>query len=230
MTRLVILQSNYIPWKGYFDLVNDSDIFVFHDDLQYTKNDWRNRNRIKTVKGLRWLTIPVGSSEKRLICEVLLPITPWGAKHYSLLRESYSCSPFFEDYRHLLECFYVNSSITTLSAFNQSFTKALANELGITTSFHDSREFNPQGSKLNRLIDLIKKTGADTYISGPSAKAYIDEERFKQEGIKLIWKDYTGYPEYSQRFPPYAHAVTVLDLLFNVGPEAPHYIWGWRKE
>jgi hypothetical protein len=230
MTRVVILQSNYIPWKGYFDLINDSDIFVFYDDLQYTKNDWRNRNKIKTARGLQWLTIPVGSSGKRLICDVLLPNNPWKTKHHSLLEESYSRSPFFGDYSKLLESFYVNSSLATLSAFNQTCTKVLAAELGITTSFHDSREFKPQGSKLDRLLDLIKKTGADTYISGSSAKAYIDEERFKQEGIKLIWKDYSGYPEYPQRFPPFEHAVTVLDLLFNVGPEAPQYIWGWREK
>ena len=105
----------------------------------------------------------------------------------------------------------------------------IAKHLGINTVFRDSREFCSQGAKFDKLFDLIKKTGADTYISGPSAKAYIDEERFQQEGINLIWKEYSGYPEYSQQFPPFEHAVTALDLIFNVGSKASYYIWGWRE-
>lgn len=130
----------------------------------------------------------------------------------------------------LLEKLYVKATWKSLSELNQFATRAIAEALGIKTSFLDSRSFETDGSKLHRLLSLVMKTGADTYISGPSAKAYIDEERFNQEGIKLIWKDYAGYPEYSQRFPPFEHAVTVLDLLFNVGEEAPYYIWGWREE
>lgn len=230
MTRLVVLQSNYIPWKGYFDLINDSDIFIFHDDLQYTKNDWRNRNKIKLPNGPQWLTIPVGTSEKRLICEVQILDKAWQRNHYARLVEAYSATRYYHQYQHLLDAFYLHATWTSLSELNQGFIKAIAGELGITAAFLDSRDLHPQGAKLDRLIDIIKKSGATSYISGPSARAYIDQDRFNREGIRLFWKDYSGYPQYTQRFPPFEHAVTVLDLLFNVGPEAPHYIWGWREK
>ena len=230
MTRLVILQSSYIPWKGYFDLIHDADSFIFYDDVQFTKNDWRNRNRIKTPQGSQWLSVPVGSKIDRMIYEVEIASISWQSKHLSSLKSNYCKSPFFGQYSSLLDTIYLQNQWKSLSELNQCATRAIADALGIKTELIDSRVFEPSGAKLDRLFSLIKQTGADTYISGPSAKAYIDEERFKQEGIKLIWKDYSGYPEYPQRFPPFEHAVTVLDLLFNVGPEAPHYIWGWREQ
>lgn len=230
MTRLVILQSSYIPWKGYFDLIHDADLFVFYDDVQFTPRDWRSRNQIKTPDGTKWLSVPVGSKRSRLICDVDVPNDRWQHDHYLSLKNLYSKAAHFQGYSWLLETIYKERSWGSLSELNQFVTRLIAKELGIKTLFRDSREFCSHGLKLEKLIDLIKETGADTYISGPSAKAYIDEERFRQEGIKLIWKDYSGYPEYPQRFPPFEHAVTVLDLLFNVGPEAPRYIWGWRGE
>jgi hypothetical protein len=230
MTRLVILQSSYIPWKGYFDLINDADLFVFYDDVQYTKNDWRNRNKIKTAQGALWLSVPVGSKINRRIHEVDITSSQWQSKHLALFTQNYSRSQYFKEYLHLLEKLYVKTVWKSLSELNQYATRIIAESLGIKTTFLDSRSFETDGSKLDRLLSLIMKTGADTYISGPSAKTYIDEDRFKQEGISLIWKDYSGYPAYPQRFPPFEHAVSVLDLLFNVGPRAPYYIWGWRGE
>ena len=230
MTRLVVLQSSYIPWKGYFDLINDADLFVFYDDVQFTPRDWRSRNRIKTPHGTKWLTVPVGSKRSRLICDVKISDDRWQHDHYLALFNLYRKSPYFSDFKWLLEVIYKEKSWKSLSELNQSATRLIAKQLGISVLFHDSREFCSQGSKLEKLIDLIKKAGADTYISGPSAKAYINEEHFNREGIKLIWKTYDGYPEYPQRYPPFEHAVTVLDLLFNVGPEAPRYIWGWREQ
>ncbi len=230
MTRLVILQSNYIPWKGYFDLIHDADLFVFYDDVQFTKNDWRNRNRIKTPHGSQWLSVPVGSKIDRKIFEVEVATSSWQVKHLSSLRSNYCKSPFFEQYSFLLDEIYIHKQWKSLSELNQFSIQAIANALGIKTELMDSRVFKSSGFKLDRLLSLIKQTDADVYISGPSAKSYIDEERFMQEGIKLIWKDYSGYPEYPQRFPPFEHSVTVLDLLFNVGPKAPFYIWGWRDK
>jgi len=229
MTRLVILQSSYIPWKGYFDLANDADVFVFYDDVQFTPRDWRSRNQVKTQHGVKWLTIPVGSKRSRLICEVEIPDPHWQREHFLTLKNLYSKAPFYKDYVCLLEKLYLDQRWSSLSHFNQSAILVISESLGIHTHFRDSREFHSEGAKLDKLMDLIKKTDADTYISGPSAKAYIDEDRFKQEGINLTWKDYSGYPEYPQRFPPFEHAVSVLDLLFNVGPDAPYYIWGWRN-
>ena len=204
-------------------------MFIFYDDVQFTPRDWRSRNQIKTSHGKKWLSVPVGSKRSRLICDVDIPSDRWQRDHYSTLLNLYNKSPYFLDYRWLLDSLYKDTSWTSLSGLNQFAIRLISEHLGIETSFYDSREFCSQGAKFDKLFDLIKKSGADTYISGPSAKAYIDEERFRREGIQLVWKDYSGYPEYPQRFPPFEHAVTVLDLLFNVGPESPYYIWGWRE-
>jgi hypothetical protein len=119
--------------------------------------------------------------------------------------------------------------LTSLSELNQSLISHIAKEfLGITTRLGDSRDYGVAGRKFDRLLDLAVQRGATTYISGPAAKAYIVPERFAEAGIALEWKDYAGYPEYPQRFAPFEHRVSILDLLFNVGPDAPHYIWGWR--
>jgi hypothetical protein len=231
MKHVAILQSNYIPWKGYFDIIHDVDLFVFHDDLQYTKGDWRNRNRIKTPAGPKWLTIPVGTSENRLICEVGLPRSGWAGKHWEKLEQSYGRSPFFETYRTFFEDLFGRMEFDTLSELNRHLIEHISREfLGIETKFGDSRTYAPLGRKQDRVLDLLKKAGATTYVSGPAARAYIDEDRFTAENIEIVWKDYSGYPEYDQPHPPFAHDVTILDLLFCLGPDAPRYIWGWREE
>ena len=229
MNTVAVVQSNYIPWKGYFDIIHDVDLFIFYDDVQYTKNDWRNRNRIKTPSGPEWLTIPVGKSENRLICEVGLSDNSWSQKHWATLRQNYRRAPFFAEYEVVLEEFYLGRRWASLSELNQQFIQTVAREcLGIETRFRDSREYSPIGSKLDRLLDLLRKAGATRYVSGPAAKTYIDAERFLAAGIELVWKSYEGYPEYPQFYPPFVHGVSVLDLLFHKGPSAGEYIWGWR--
>lgn len=226
-----MLQSNYIPWKGYFDIVHDVDLFIFYDDVQYTKNDWRNRNKIKTQNGAAWLTIPTGTNLDRLICEVSLSDERWAKNHYKTLVQYYAKAPFFRQYQPLLEDIYLARRWGSLSELNQYLIKVIARDcLGITAEFADSRSYGASGKCLDRLLDLLKKAGAGEYISGPAARDYIDESRFVDAGIQLIYKDYSGYPEYPQFFPPFDHYVTVLDLLFHAGPDAPYYIWGWRKE
>jgi hypothetical protein len=228
--RVAISQSNYLPWKGYFDLIHDADLFIFHDDLQYTKNDWRNRNRIKTNRGLTWLTIPVGTNEHRLINEVALPADPgWRSKHWRLLQENYCHAPHFARYTDFFREVYEQRSWTRLTELNQFLIKTIAWEfLGTTTEFIDSSRFGLTSRKQDRVIDLLKATGATTYISGPAAKAYLDPAHFAAAGIELVWKDYSGYPDYPQPHPPFEHAVAIVDLLFCAGPEAQRYIWGWR--
>lgn len=229
MKRVAIIQSNYIPWKGYFDIINDADLFVFHDDLQYTKNDWRNRNKIKTAQGPSWLTIPVGDRENRLICEVELRDDSWRMKHWARIKQSYSRMPYFRQYCDFFENVYLESNWGNLSELNQYLIRTISKEfLGIRAEFRDSREFHPKGDKLDRLLDLLSQAGATTYISGPSAKAYIVDDRFVDAGIELIYKDYSGYPEYPQPYPPFEHAVSIVDVLFNCGPQSAFYIWGWR--
>ena len=226
--RVAILQSNYIPWKGYFDIIHDVDEFIFLDDVQYTKHDWRNRNRIKTAAGPRWLTVPVGQSQSRFICEVDLPATDWPHRHWRRLQSSYATAPHFETYRAGLEDIYLHRRWHRLSDLNQHLVRAIAGWLGITTRFRDSRELPLQGRKQDRLLEILGRVGATVYVSGPAARAYLDPRRFADARIELRWKDYGGYPEYPQLHPPFLHEVTVLDLLFHTGPDAAHCIWGWR--
>ena len=224
---MAVLQSCYIPWKGYFDILHDVDLFVFLDDVQYTKEDWRNRNRVKTARGLAWLTVPVRNHGQPLICEVEIADRTWAATHWRQLREHYRQSPHFGRLEPFFEPIYRDRTWTLLSDLNQTTIRAIARDLlGITTEIQDSRSYNPQGRKLDRLLDLLRQVGATEYVSGPAARAYIDPRRFAEAGIELIWKDYSHYPEYPQLFPPFEHHVSVLDLLFNTGPDAPLFIWG----
>lgn len=230
MKTVVVLQSNYVPWKGYFDLVHDADAFIFYDDVQFTKNDWRNRNKIKTPQGAEWITVPTGTDKDRLICEVEIKNALWQAKHWKTIQHNYGKCPHFSRYQSFFEDIYLSRKWTNLSELNQHLIRTISRDfLGITTEFCDSREFDASGHKLDRLLELVVKAKADRYISGPAAKEYIEPARFADAGIELVWKDYSGYPEYPQRFPPFEHGVSILDLLFNVGPDAPWYIWGWRN-
>lgn len=229
MKRVAVIQSNYVPWKGYFDIIQSVDLFIFHDDLQYTKNDWRNRNKIKTPAGAAWMTIPVGTSEHRLICEVELKDASWQKKHWNLLSTHYAGAPHFRTYSEFFRDVYLGTRWNDLSSLNQQLIMRISRELlGIRTEFRDSRELRPEGAKQDRLLDLLEKAGADSYLSGPAAKDYIEPERFAAAGIELLWQSYAGYPEYPQLYPPFEHGVSILDLLFNVGPDAPYYVWGWR--
>lgn len=224
-----MIQSNYIPWKGYFDIIHDADLFIFYDDLQYTKNDWRNRNKIKMPNGVNWITIPTGTDLNRLICEVTLSDAGWQKKHWNAIRNSYSKAPHFQKYSDFFENVYMERRWCNLSELNQFLIKSIAHEfLGITTEFCDSRQYNLQGKRLDRLVELVTKAGASTYVSGPAARDYIDRHRFADAGIELVYKSYAGYPEYPQLYPPFDHGVSIIDLLFSVGPDAPRYIWGWR--
>lgn len=228
--RVAILQSNYLPWKGYFDIINDVDLFIFYDDVQYTKNDWRNRNRIKAAQGPEWMTIPAGDGIDRLVCDVVLANPSWQVKHWRTLSQNYGKCAHFARYREYFEHVYLSERWEKLSDLNQSLITRIAGDfLGLQTVFADSRAYPAPGAKLDRVLELLAACGAKSYVSGPSAKDYIDPRRFDGAAIELIWKDYSGYPPYPQRFPPFEHGVSIVDLLFNTGPEAGEYIWGWRK-
>lgn len=228
--RVALLQSSYIPWKGYFDIIRAVDPFIFFDDVQFTSRDWRSRNRIKTAAGPLWLTVPVGSAIHRRICDVPLPELGWERRHLRSIVQSYARAPYLKRWLGLLEWIYLEHRCASLSEFNQRATRALAQEaLGIRTEFRDSREFEGSGSKLDRLLDVLQRAGASDYLSGPAARDYIDAARFEQLGIGLAYQDYAGYPDYGQPHPPFDHQVSVIDLLLTEGPRAPWYIWGWRS-
>jgi len=228
--RVGVIQSNYLPWKGYFDIIHDVDEFIFYDDVQFTASDWRTRNRIKTPQGVQWLSVPAGPSPNRLICEVMLPDPRWQKKHWQSLRQNYSKAPHFDSCREFLEHSYLGMTWTSLSDLNQYLIRHIATDLlGIGTVFSDSRRHAPQGQKLDRLLDLLIKAGATSYVSGPNARDYIEPARFAAMGIELRYKDYSDYPTYPQLYPPFEHAVSIIDLLCNTGSRAPEYIWGHRE-
>lgn len=229
--RVAIVQSSYIPWKGYFDIIHDVDEFVFLDNVQFTSRDWRSRNRIKTANGLFWLSVPAGSDRNRRICDVVLGDPSWQAKHWKSILHSYSKAPYFNAYRPLFEELYLGRRWNNLSEMNKEMIKRIAEDvLGLSPRFSDSTEYAPAGTKFDLILDLVAKTGATTYLSGPSARGYIEPDRFMAQGVMLEYKDYRGYPEYPQLYPPFEHAVSILDLLFNTGPDASKYIWEWREK
>lgn len=224
--KVAVVQSNYIPWKGYFDLINMADEFILYDDVQYTRRDWRNRNKIKTKDGLMWLSIPVNSkgNYSQPIKETTISEPTWNSRHWKSIASSYTGARYFNDYKELFENLYLGSSETHLSQINFRFIAAVCEFLNIRTKISWSMEYHLIAGKTERLVDLCQQARATTYISGPTAKGYLDETLFRQVGISVQYIDYGGYPEYDQLFPPFHHQVTVLDLIFNAGSHARKYM------
>ena len=231
--RIAIVQSNYIPWKGYFDLINMVDEFILYDDVQYTRRDWRNRNLIRTANGLRWLTIPVGTRGKynQNICETRIDDKSWAENHWTALKHNYASAPYFKKYTDIFARTYEEcGKAEYLSHINLSFLLAICHILKITTRIRYSMEYNIKAvGKTERLIALCKVAGGNYYLSGPAAKIYIKEDIFRQENMTLAYMDYSGYPEYPQLYPGFEHGVTILDLIFNTGPDAPKYMKSFSK-
>jgi hypothetical protein len=226
MIRAAISQSNYIPWKGYFDMIASVDAFVIYDDMQYTKRDWRNRNLIKTPQGLRWLSIPVEVSGKyfQKIKDTRIADKSWSRSHWAILEVNYKGSPFFQEVAEWLKPLYLNCDLDYLSEVNVSFLGSIMDYLGIRTPLRMSSEFFLEQERSERLAGICQQIGADHYVSGPAAKAYMDLAVFETRGIEVSYFDYAGYPEYTQQFPPFEHGVSILDLCFNVGAEAKNYM------
>ena len=224
--RVAIVQSSYIPWKGYFDLIGSVDEFVLYDDAQFTRRDWRNRNRIKTPDGLKWLTVPVETKGKydQAIKDTRVSDPSWAEKHWKSLVHAYSRAPCFSAYAASIEETYQDASNEDLSLINHRFLTVICGILGIDTEITWSMDYGATGRKSERLVDLCQRAGATEYLSGPAARAYLDGPLFEEAGIDVIWMDYGGYPEYDQLYPPFEHHVTVLDLIFHVGPGAPDHM------
>lgn len=216
--KLAISQSNYIPWKGYFDLIASVDRFVIYDTVQFTKNDWRNRNVIKTPAGLQWLSIPVGDNIHRTIQEVLLPQSPWRVKHWKSLVAAYGKAPFFAEVASWLEPLYRQTGDTTLSAFNVRLIRSICQQLSIETDIvlHDG--VHREKDRVLKLIELCQRHGADTYVSAPAGKNYIDADTFHAHDVRLEWFEYPEYPTYAQLHGQFVHRVSILDALFHCGP------------
>jgi len=217
MKKISISQSNYIPWLGYFDLINRVDEFILYDDVQYTRRDWRNRNKIKTPKGLKWLTIPVDVKGKyfQKINETKISDKGWAVKHWQQIKQNYAKAKNFKKYKDIFEELYLSCKEEYLSEINHKFIIAINQILGIKTKIRFSGEFEIYGDRTEKLINICKQCSATVYISGPAAKTYFDEELAKKENIQVKWMNYDNYKEYGQLYPPFEHGVTILDLIFN---------------
>lgn len=226
----VILQPSYIPWRGHFHQIQRADVFVFLDDVQYDRRGWRNRNRIKTANGSQWLTIPVlakGAATTNIaIRDIYIAWDrPWHRKHWTALEMSYQRAPHFRTYRELLEPCY-RAHPDRLADFTIALTMKIAEALGLRgRRFLRSSELRTRGHKTDRLVEILTRVGASHYVTGPSARGYLDEDKLTRAGVTLEYMTY-DYPEYHQLHPPYDPQVSIVDLLFMQGPDAGRLIWG----
>ena len=224
--RIAIVQSSYIPWKGYFDLIRAVDEFVLLDDVQFTKRDWRSRNRIKTQHGPQWLTIPVmvkGRYTQR-IRDAVVDDARWADEHWQRIKGAYARAPFFRDIGPVIERLYATATDAHLSHINHHLLSGICRLLSIETPIRWSSDYALESEPTARLVGICRQAGATEYLSGPSARAYMDPSAFAAAGITLTYADYDGYPEYPQFHPPFDHAVTAIDLVMHTGPQAPRYL------
>jgi hypothetical protein len=217
-----ILQPGYLPWLGFFEQLQKSDVFILYDDVQYDKGGWRNRNKIKTAKGNQWLTIPVRVKflQKPLIYEVKIDNTSnWRKNHLLSLHSNYTKADFFKDCIGIFEEAY-NKEWEYLAEIDIYFITRIAEYLGIDVKkIKRSSQLNPKGDKMERLINLCKSFGADTFYEGYAGKNYIDDKMFEREGIKVIYQEYK-HPVYQQLYGEFIPYLSVVDLLFNCGPKS----------
>ncbi|MFT4162415.1 WbqC family protein [Shinella sp.] len=226
MKKIAIVQSNYIPWKGYFDMIAAVDEFILYDDMQYTRRDWRNRNKIKTPQGLQWLTVPVNVKGKyhQTIRETRLDDQAWRETHWKSLSYNYGKAPYFSEISHLLEPVLLKGQQVFLSDLNRDLLIAICIYLGITTRIRCSSEFALREGKSERLLGVCLDAGAEIYVSGPAARDYLDSTIFTLAGISVEWFDYSHYREYPQLWGAFEHGVSILDLLYNCGPQSASFM------
>lgn len=206
------------------------DEFILYDDMQFTRRDWRNRNQIKTKDGVKWLTVPVEVKGKyfQKINETRISDKNWGREHWNTIVHSYSKAKYFKEYKDAFEEIYINTSEELLSKVNHKFLQTVNDILGISTKMRWSSEFRLLDEKTERLVDICKSSGATDYYSGPAAKAYMNEDLFKEANINVHYFDYSGYPEYHQLHGEFTHAVSIIDLIFNEGPDATKYMKSFK--
>ena len=225
--NIVITQSNYIPWKGYFDAIAIADYFVVFDEMQYTRRDWRNRNKIKTPQGLKWLTVPVEVKGKfyQKINETTDVDSSWTSLHWKSICHNYSKAPFFQQTKEMVEDWYKQAALAnTITEVNLIFLRGISDFLGFKTKFLFSKDFELLEDKTERLIHICKQLDGKQYYTGAAARAYMNEGLFEEAGIGLNYFDYSGYPEYLQLHGGFEHGVSILDMIFNLGDETRHYL------
>lgn len=226
--KIAISQSNYIPWKGYFDNIALVDEFVIYDDMQYTKRDWRNRNKIKTANGLKWLTIPVEVKGKyfQKIKDTKISNKNWSFSHLEKLKHNYTKSPYYKEIMPFVEEMYLGSkSLNSISEINTFFIQRICDFLGINTKISFSWDYELIGDNpTDKLVNICLQSSATDYYTGPAAKNYMDESAFNKKEIHVHYYDYSGYKEYTQLHGDFEHGVTILDLLFNEGINSMNFL------
>ena len=225
---IVILQSNYLPWKGYFDLMAAADEFLLFDEVQFTKNDWRNRNRIVLAGKLHWLTLPVRTAGRfgAAIRDVEVADTGWAASHWQTIRQAYRGAPHFKAIGAALEQDYAATApLTQLSRINEHLLRSIAGLLRLDTAIlHADIVPRTTDDPTQRLLEICRARGATTYVSGPAARSYLELTAFRDAGIAVCFADYSGYPTYPQGCTPFEHGVSVIDPLMQCGPDARQHL------
>lgn len=223
--KIFISQSNYIPWKGYFNSISNTNIFVVFDEMQYTKRDWRNRNLIKTPNGLKWLTIPVEVKGKyfQKINETKVSDKKWNKSHIGLIKQNYSKAKCYKETIDWVEELYMNCNFEYLSEINLYFIQEINKYLNINTEIRFSKDFDLHEDRNQRIINICKDLNATDYYSGPAAKFYMDEELFRNNNLKVHYFDYTNFEKYDQLHSDFEHAVSIFDLILNEGDDSVNY-------
>ncbi len=230
---IAILQSAYIPWKGYFDIINLADEFILYEDVQYTKNDWRNRNLIKTTQGSQWLTIPVHGSLSVLLKDTQVSSHHWVVKHLKTITNHYSKAKYFNQYEKIFISLYEKcKEEVLLSEINFLFIKTICEILMIKTKINWSMEYSDEThgilDKTQRVIALCKAAKATRYISGPAGRNYINENLFREANIELFYMNYSDYPTYDQLYGEFIHQLSIIDLIFNTGQNATKFMKSFK--
>ena len=225
---VAILQSNYIPWKGYFDIIAAVDEFLIFDEVQYTRRDWRNRNKIVQGAEPIWLSIPVATKGKynSPVRDMFIADKSWARKHWMSIRHAYSKAAYFDDVGPVLEAIYERAAgLERLTEVNLLFLQQLVEFLNVETTILTTDAIaRTTEDATERLVEICTARNAKAYLSGPAARAYIVKSQFDKSGIELLYADYGGYQEYEQGTATFEHGVSILDLLFRFGREARSHL------
>ena len=224
--KVAVIQSNFFPWRGYFKLISSVDEFVFYDSVQYTRRDWRNRNKIKMQNGPAWLTVPVQSKGNYYskISEIKTLDSDWKRQHLSKIKNAYKPAPYFESVYELIKKIYSGPSVIGLSDFNIKIINEILEYLDINTkTIRLERNTDTEG-KNKKLIEICKLLGASTYVSGTLAQSYIDEKEFQLQGLDVAWFDYGEAKVYKQLWGDFSPNLSIIDLLFNLGRSTKSYL------
>lgn len=221
--RVAISQSNYIPWKGYFELISQVDVFVLLDNVQFTKRDWRNRNLLKSPRGEVWLTIPVESkgNYEAKISEMRVAPSDWKSKHLRTIEMNYSRAAAFDSMFPWIKSVYEECPDDLLVDVNRHFIFRLTDLLGVKTRIVSDEEFGLKSDPSIRLLDICMELGATEYVSGPAAKNYLNTEAFLRRKIEVDWFSYGPYPKYEQPWGEFVDSVSILDTILCTGIRAP---------